>query len=243
MKTNKALLLFSFPVLTLLSSCGENGINPTIRGNGPVETQDRSVRTFDRVEVATDADVTIVQGPTQEVRVEAQRNILDILETDVSSGKLRIETGRYNLRSHDPIKVFITVPSLAGVRLSSNGHISSAAPWNASTMSVEDTGSGSIELACGQVHTVNTNITGSGSVTLSGAADEHEARLTGSGELRAYDLSTQKAEVTATGSGRSYVRVANSLDVKLTGSGSVYYKGNPSISQRTTGSGRVISGN
>ncbi|KAA9331587.1 DUF2807 domain-containing protein [Hymenobacter busanensis] len=243
MKTKNPALLLALPAALLLTGCDNDGLNPSIRGEGASVTETRSAGSFSRVEVATDADVTITQGPQQEVRVEAQPNILGILETDASGGKLRIETGRYNLRSHNPIKVFITVPALTSVRLSSNGHIGSASAWEAGSFSVEDTGSGSVDLMLGQVHDLSTNITGSGDVTLRGAADAHAAHLTGSGQLQSYDLSTRTTNLTATGSGRSFVRVSSSLDVKLTGSGSVYYKGTPSVSARTTGSGRVSSAN
>ncbi|RAK64173.1 head GIN domain-containing protein [Hymenobacter edaphi] len=243
MKTSLFLPLLTASGALLLSGCGKNGLNPTIRGEGPSVAETRSLASFSRVEVATDAELVISQGPRQEVRVEGQRNILDILETDASGGKLRVETGRYNLRSHEPIRVLVTVPALTSVRLSSNGHIRSAAAWDASRFDVDATGSGSVELVLGQVQDLHTAITGSGVVTLRGAAAAHTARLTGSGELQAYELSTRSSDLTATGSGRSYVRVAERLDVKLTGSGSVYYKGRPSVSQRTTGSGRVVDAN
>ncbi|WP_400192381.1 head GIN domain-containing protein [Hymenobacter sp. B81] len=242
MKTHLLLALLTAGSLSLVG-CSKDGPNATIRGEGPSVTETRTTGSFSRVEVATDAEVTISQGPQQEVRVEAQRNILDVLETEASGGRLRIETGRYNLRSHTPIKVFVTVPSLTEARLSSNGRILSTAAWNASSFRVEDTGSGSIELALGQVQNLTTSITGSGSVSLSGAADAHTARLTGSGELQSYGLQTATTDLEATGSGRSYVRVATRLTAKLTGSGSAYYKGTPAVAAQTTGSGRVVDAN
>lgn len=243
MKTSSLLPLLTASGALLLSGCGKSGLGPTIRGEGASVTETRRLGSFSRVEVATDAELVISQGPQQEVRVEGQRNILNILDTDVSGGKLRVETGRYNLRSHEPIRVLVTVPALTDVRLSSNGSIRSTEAWSAGDFVVEDTGSGSVELALGQVQRLRTRVTGSGPVTLSGAAGTHTANLTGSGELRSYQLSTRSTDLTATGSGRSYVRVAERLDVKLTGSGSAYYKGQPSVTQRTTGSGRVVAAN
>ncbi|GAB2949223.1 head GIN domain-containing protein [Hymenobacter coalescens] len=243
MKTNSLLTLLALTSPLLLGSCGKDGLNPTVRGEGPSVSETRAVANFSRVEVATDAELVITQGAQQEVRVEGQRNILDVLDTDVSGGKLRIETGRYNLRSHEPIRVVVTVPTLTGARLSSNGSIRSTVAWNASDFEVEDTGSGNVDLALGQVQDLRTSITGSGSVTLHGSADQHDARLTGSGELQAYDLSSQELDLTATGSGRSYARVSSRLDAKLTGSGSLYYKGTPRVTVRTTGSGRVVDAN
>lgn len=243
MKTSLFLPLLAASGTLLLSGCGKNGLNPTIRGEGPSVSETRSLGSFSRVEVATDAEVVISQGPQQEVRVEGQRNILDVLDTDVSGGKLRVETGRYNLRHHEPIRVLLTVPALTDVRLSSNGSIRGTGTWSANDFEVEDTGSGSIELTLGSVQHLRTRVTGSGSVTLSGTAGAHTANLTGSGELRGYDLSTRSTDLTATGSGRSYLRVADRLEVKLTGSGSAYYKGQPNVTQRTTGSGRVVDAN
>ena len=240
MKT--VLILLLFPLL-VLSGCDNDQWGPNVRGTGPTETEVRTLRNFSRVELKIDAQVILTQGAQQEVRVEAQRNILDILETEINGDQLEIEYGRYDVRSHDPVKVYITVPSLSEVDLSGSGKIQSAAPWTATSFRAHVSGSGEIIMNFAKVDGLRTNVSGSGEMRLSGVAQSNNATISGSGKIYAYDLATQDTYASITGSGKSYVTAARSLDVDLSGSGSVYYRGNPKVSSRITGSGKVVPEN
>jgi hypothetical protein len=90
------------------------------------------------------------------------------------------------------------------------------------------------------VNELNTLTTGSGDLILDGSANDHNFMTSGSGNLRAYDLSTENTNVRTTGSGNAEVDVSGKLDIISSGSGSVYYTGNPSLTQSISGSGRVV---
>jgi len=240
MKT--VLLLLLFPLL-ILSGCDNEPWSPNVRGTGPTESEVRTLRDFSRVELKIDAQVILTQGAQREVRIEAQRNILDILETEISGDQLEIEYGRYDVRSHDPVKVYITVPSLTEVEVSGSGKIQSASLWTATSFRTHVSGSGEISMNFAKVDGLRTNVSGSGEVRLSGTGQNHNATISGSGKIYAYELETQDTYASISGSGKTYVAAARTLDVDLSGSGSVYYRGNPKVSSRISGSGKVVPEN
>ena len=86
-------------------------------------------------------------------------------------------------------------------------------------------------------------ITGSGNIKLEGLGDELDIRITGSGDVAAFNLDVVRARVEITGSGNAEVSVEDELDVKISGSGDVRYKGNPSLDVNISGSGRVVDAN
>ena len=92
-------------------------------------------------------------------------------------------------------------------------------------------------------NTVETEISGSGQILLSGSAHDHNIDISGSGDVRAYGLVTQNTWVRISGSGNSEVTVLEYLNVNVSGSGSVYYKGNPDIQANISGSGTIINRN
>lgn len=241
----KLLLLLALPAAMLTTACDSEGdiTGPSVRGTGPTQTETRTLNNFNRLELKIDADVIITQGSPQEVRVEAQRNILDILETELSGDKLEIEYGRYRVRDHDPIRIYVTVPTLTEVEVSGSGKVSSTSPWTGASFRVGVSGSGEANLAFAQVEALRSNVTGSGELKLSGAAPSHNVNISGSGRVSAYDLATQDSYVAISGSGRSYVRAARTLNADIAGSGSVYYRGSPTVSSRITGSGKVLADN
>jgi hypothetical protein len=183
----------------------------------------------------------LTQGSPQQVRVEAQRNVLDVLETELNGDELQLEFGRVNVRDHDPIKIYITVPNLTEVQLSGSGKIRSNTPWSANSCEVKVSGSGSVAMDFTQATSLRTNVSGSGEAQVKGISQSHNINISGSGQVKATDLSTQDTYVAITGSGRSYVRAERTLSAEISGSGSVYYKGSPTINTRITGSGRVLA--
>ena len=80
-------------------------------------------------------------------------------------------------------------------------------------------------------------------VTLAGTNDQAQldATITGSGSMKADELSVGSAGITITGSGSARVNVLKELETNITGSGSVQYKGNPLINAHSTGSGKTTA--
>ncbi|SFQ83207.1 head GIN domain-containing protein [Hymenobacter arizonensis] len=241
----KLLSLLALPAVLLAPACSNDGdiFGPSLRGTGPTQSEVRTLSTFERLELKIDAEVIVSQGSPQQVRVEAQRNILDVLETEMNGDKLEVEYGRVNVRGHDPIRIYITVPTLRELEVSGSGKASSATPFTATNFQASVSGSGELNLNFAQVDALRTTVSGSGEAKMSGNAPSHNVNISGSGRVSAYDLTTLDTYVGISGSGRSYVRAARTLNADITGSGSVYYKGNPTVSSRIAGSGRVLADN
>ncbi|QIX62073.1 DUF2807 domain-containing protein [Hymenobacter sp. BT18] len=237
------LLTALLPLAALLAGCHNDILGPTVRGSGPIQSETRTIEEFTEVELPIDAEVYLTQGVTQEVRVEAQGNILDVLETDVDGNRLHIDFGRTIVRRHDRIRVYLTTPRLTRLVLAGSGHIVSTNTWLLPRLDVSISGSGSTDLACEQATNLTTTISGSGKARWEGNAGHHEINISGSGEVASYDLDTDAVDVNLVGSGRAKVRVADNLTVRISGSGNVYYKGRPNISTEVSGSGRVLNAN
>ena len=241
----KLLFLLAVPAVWLASSCSREGnaFGPDVRGTGPVQAETRPLNSFSRLELKIDAEVVLTPGSPQQVRVEAQRNILDVLETDVAGDKLAIGFGRYNVRSHEPIRVYVTLPALTELEVSGSGKVRTAGSFAARNFRVAVSGSGEAQADVAGVDALQTKVSGSGEVKLSGSAVRNDVSISGSGRVSAYGLTAQDTHVAITGSGNGYLRVARALDADIAGSGSVYYKGSPQVSSRITGSGRVLADN
>jgi hypothetical protein len=100
MKTTPNLLLYILTFsLLFLSACHNDDIWG-IRGEGPVVSETRNIAGFHQIYLSIDGEVILRQGPVQEVAIEAQENILDILETRVRKGKLEIDFKNHPVRRH-----------------------------------------------------------------------------------------------------------------------------------------------
>ena len=86
---------------------------------------------------------------------------------------------------------------------------------------------------------LETEISGSGSIYLSGFAEQHRARISGSGKIDALDMRARNAAVSITGSGDCLLTALDRLYAKISGSGNALYKGHPQIRKTISGSGKV----
>ncbi|MGA2174812.1 MAG: head GIN domain-containing protein [Verrucomicrobiota bacterium] len=208
----------SLPVLCLglvtVGDCNPNAIH----GSGISKTESRAVGSFSKIDLTGSPDVEVAVGPATSVAVTADDNILPVIETTVEGDTLKIGSKQSYNTSHG-VNVKITVPELNGVSVS---------------------GSGDIHVTGLKAGDMEATVTGSGDVTLKGAADHLRAQITGSGDLQAGDLAAKDVRVNVTGSGDATVRATEQLEATVTGSGDVHYYGNPpQVRKNVTGSGDI----
>ena len=234
----------SLLVFVFFSSCSNGDYNlfsmAGVSGEGPNNSQELNVDDFTGIHLAISAEVRIRQGSPQSVSIDAQQNIIDLIETDVNEGIWKIKTSE-NIRNHKPIRIEITVPELGYAKISGSGNIIGETPFtNSDDFATGISGSGDITLEV-QADEVTASISGSGDIELSGSADELSIGVSGAGDIDAEELVAQDVEVRVSGSGDCRVHAASELDVRVSGSGDVMYKGNPRVTSRVSGSGDLQS--
>lgn len=203
----------------------------------------RNVPAFKSVSLSISADVLISQGSQQKVEIEADKNVIDIIETDVRGDDLVIKTEDFFWHNIGKVMIYITVPELDGLQVSGSGDIVAQTPIVTEEIQLNISGSGSIQIEELESQDVNATITGSGDIRLAGniTASNLKTVITGSGDFRAENFAVRNAKVNITGSGTARIYVTNELETNITGSGDVHYLGNPLIDANSTGSGRTRS--
>jgi hypothetical protein len=211
-------VLSLFLLAAVLFSCKKD----VIRGNGNTITQTKTVAPFTAVETHYDIQAIITYGTTQQVEVSGYENLLNILETPVENGVLKLKFNPdYNTVRNVNVVARIQLPALTGATIhgSNNIEVKNFANGNAFT---------------GQIH-------GSGTLNVSNSAFQVATlRINGSGDIEARGLQAKEATAHINGSGNVSITVADNLNVTVNGSGNVNYWGNPAVEASIQGSGRVI---
>jgi len=223
----------------LISSC-HYVMGKRIHGNGVSGTQERSVGDFSSINAMGSMDVIVSQGASPSIRIEADQNLLEYIETKNNGGTIEIYTREgYNLDPKTNIKVYATAPNFNNIDVSGSGKIKSTGKISSTShLRTHVSGSGDILLEA-DAPRIETQISGSGSSTIKGTTKDFSARISGSGDVHCYDLLSENTEIDIAGSGNAEVYASKTLDVDIAGSGDVRYKGNPSVKQNTAGSGGV----
>lgn len=235
----KHILLFLTVIMLTATSCRWFGYKRVV-GNGNLETQDRPVERAERIKLAGSYDVEITQGPTTSVKVEADENILPFILTRSEDGFLIIKSKDHvSLSTDNTIKIFITTPKLEQVNLAGSGNIIGKSKFTGGDkLTLKIAGAGDMKM---EVNTpsIEAEIAGSGSMTLTGETRDQRIRISGVGDYIGEALKSENAVVKIAGSGNVKLFAAAKLDVNIAGVGSVFYKGSPAVKQHVAGSGEV----
>lgn len=212
-----------------------------INGEGATVTQTYSPGSFTAIDAAIDADVYYTVGSSCKVEIQAQQNILNIIQMQVVGNELQLQFEKYkNVRHHDRIIVNITAPSLTGLGINGSGDMRVLQAVEVNNLALKVNGSGSINIAQVNGSSIAASISGSGSISVNGGAVNNESlHISGSGNIDLQQVMAKYVATKTSGSGKTSVYVTDNLDVEISGSGDVYYLGNPSVHSYISGSGNV----
>lgn len=233
----RAIFFVVLSLFLLTESCTQNhGWMNATKGEGPIVEKTLQLDDFQGVVLTISGNVILTQGAQQSVRISAQQNIIDLMETEVNGGVWKIKT-RENINRHEPIKIYITIPHLNYAQVSGSGKIITQNTFTGcEQLKIGISGSGDLQISA-DARAVDAQISGSGDIELSGNTTDISMHISGSGDIEADDMTSQNANVHISGSGNCKLHATKALEVHVSGSGDVYYKGSPSIDSRISGSG------
>ena len=216
----------------------------TIKGDGNLKKETRTVSEFSSISSRGPLDIKIVPGHSNNIEVEADENLLPYIETNVENGKLIIQTKKNNnIKSASKMVVYVSMDKIKSLQISGSGNIESDGTLTGDeSTEITLSGSGNIHLNSGSFKEVNFAISGSGNIVVKGGnADNVSVAVSGSGNIFVSDISAQNVDVKISGSGNARVNADKSLTAKISGSGNVFYKGSAkNIDSKVAGSGKLI---
>lgn len=234
-------LLFSTLFLFVVSTQVQAQWFNKIVGNGILKTEQRTIKSFNKIEVSGPFNVALVYGDENNIRIKMEENLSEYLITEVKNNKLSIHWKKNtNIRSKRGVHIVVPFKNIQSVVLTGSGDIICDDTIKIKKFSTLVTGSGDVILHI-DAKNITAKVTGSGNIELLGASDYLEVVVTGSGGFQAYKLITENANAKVTGSGDIGLLVKNDLIAKVLGSGDIIYKGHPKNQElKVLGSGDII---
>ena len=236
--TMKSALLFL--LIVSLSAC-QFSFNKTVEGNATIKKEAREISGFTGISVAGPFQLTVQQGNTFSVSVEADENLMPYIEIHQTGNNLEIkEKDGYNLRGTKGLRVTVLMPEINRLSIAGSGIIQTTSGIkNTGTIECTIAGSGKINAEL-DAPEIKVEIAGSGTANLSGQTRKMDISISGSGDCLSENLKTEDCDISIGGSGTAKVFASSSLDISIGGSGNVYYAGKPqNIKKSIGGSGKI----
>jgi hypothetical protein len=214
-----------------------------ITGSGRSATELRTVAPFEAVATKGSIDIVVRQGSPTQVEVQADDNLLDLLETVVEEGRrgatlqVRWKSGT-SLSTRSKVVVNVTTPTLTALAGSGSGDFT-VGPLQTPSLRLSLSGSGDARFEGLKAGEFSLSLSGSSDVRGNGEAGKLSISIAGSGDVDLIDLRAEEASVSIAGSGDAKVYASRQLKVSVAGSGDVTYSGDAAVSSRVAGSGRI----
>jgi hypothetical protein len=235
--------LIVFLVLTMMGGAlACSAVGGAVKGSGRVVTSDIDVRGFSGVTFSGFGNLNIEVGSTEELRIEADDNLVSYFEAEVDNKMLTIGVKQgANLQPSDEVNFYLTVKELDTIVVSGAGQVETV-DLRAGQFSVDLSGAGDLAMAGLNADSLQVDISGAGNLEIeSGYVDEQAVTISGAGDYEAGGLQSANATLDISGAGSATVWAVNELTVTGSGAGSVEYKGNPQLSTEGSVSVKPLS--
>ena len=212
-----------------------------IEGSGNIVTEKRETGNFKGISVGGSFEVELKTGPVISVEVEADDNLIKLIETRVSGDILKIESKDHYSINDGHFKVYITAPEIRQIKCSGAANVKALDVLKSdSKISLDASGAGNIKASV-DAPEIETEASGAGDIELSGRTREYSARATGSGNIKSGKLLSENTDAEASGAGSVHVHSSVNLKAHASGAGSVYYRGGGNVQKNVSGAGSVKS--
>lgn len=189
---------------------------------------------FSGVEAGGIFSVSLYQGETFDVMIDADETIMTDISARVRNGVLTLEyTGK--ARNLDRIVAHVTAPQFLMLKGSGVGSFKSETTLHSPSLKIEGGGASNFNLDV-DTDMLTTQLTGASNATLSGRATVHQLKVSGASLVKAFDLETETTEVNISGASNARVAATTLLSGEVSGTSTLAVKERP-ISQSINLSG------
>jgi len=228
-------------IVTLFSGCTFN-ITGGVEGVGEMVSRSFDVEDFSSIDITGAFEVTWRQDDSRSVAVEAQENLLELLQVEVTTFGTLVISFSENItvrnRENTP-RIYINSPHL---EIANFGGASDTVNWDkiiADTFSLSASGASNINLDL-EVETLNISTDGASDINLGGTAGSAVISVSGAANISAARLQIRDAAVVVSGAADVNIAVSDNVDVTVTGAGTVRYSGDPVVTQDISGAGSLV---
>lgn len=232
-----------------------------VEGSGRAAEEKRTVGAFERVYVDHGIEATFEEGDAGELTVEADDNLLPLVQTQVDDGMLRVRLVG-SLKTRTPIRVrgqagelreaivvcsaTLTAPKLDGsyvnVETSSDGQ-ATLGEIRGDDIHISATSSGEVQAPSIVGKRLEVSVNSAGRVAAVGEVDQQQVQASSSGAYAGSELTSRVTQVEANSAGSADVRATEEVTGVASSAGQIRYFGKPAkAAVQTSSAGSASAG-
>ncbi len=237
MKTKSIVIVLAL-VLGLLTSCDHD----TIRASDEVSSLDYSIPEYSTVKISNAFNTKVTFSDTEEsIRIEANENLHDRIIVQREGNSLIIRLKKFtSVRGNATLNAYIVTKDISRFDISGASKLTLENLWDTADGRIELSGASNFtgEIAADRL---NLDMSGASSLDLYGSAISMDAHLSGSSDIRDFDLSVDNLKIDMSGASEAYLLIRESIDIRASGASSLKFKGDAKITyKRLSGASEIV---
>lgn len=221
----KILMLAMLAAAFIPSFAQKDNNRKKIEGSGNVITKNFTVTSFDQLDIAGVFSVQLAQGSKEEVKIEADDNLMELFEVKNDGSRLVVSMQKdVSIQGSKKMKLYVTFKNLKSMDLKTVGNVSSAGNLSFADLAIENKSVGDVELKL-TAQSVKIDNKSVGNVKLEGKAENAVIKNKSVGSIEAAGFAVQTMDIDNNGVGSAEVNAAKELKVKDSFLGKVTNKG------------------
>lgn len=210
------------------------------KGDGNVISKEIPIDIYNQIEVEGAVDIEYEAKPDEAayLRIEADDNIIALIELKSKGGKLSIKVEDNIIPSR--FVVHTNSPSLKAVESKGNSIVYLKGAIAGTELKVETKGTSNLKADNLVYEKSEFKLNGANEMELAGQCNVSKMEIKGTGNINAVNFVVGDLECKLNGVGNVTINAVEKLSIEIKGKGTVNYKGNPQITkQKIKGAGSV----
>ena len=209
-------------------------------------TKTLNLKSFDRLDLAGNVKVNVVQGKETSVKAVAEKEVFENLKIQSAGGVLKVEPkskGLFGNRCPDDceIRLDLVLPDLKEIEVSGAVEVKGE-KLNLNLLEVDASGAAEIYLQNSKIKVLDLDTSGAVEAVLSGSAEVFKVDASGATEIEAENFIAETVQLDLSGASDVKVHATKVLETDLSGASKVVYKGNPAkVKQDISGAAKMSS--
>jgi hypothetical protein len=208
------------------TNCG-NINSSRIYEKGKIITEERNVPDFNGIDASGAFNIVLNEGTENLIKIDADENIIKHIITEVKNNTLNVYTDN-SINSPKKLNIYITYKNVISIESDGACIITGNSEIKTEHFSIKMSGATDLKLKL-SVKTLNTVLSGTGNINITGIADKQNIELSGASSFYASNLITNVTTIDLSGVGSAEINAVKEINGDLSGVGSIHYTGEPPI--------------
>jgi hypothetical protein len=197
----------------------------TVKGDSNRATEVRTINDYNGIKIKGRIEVQLTQGQERKTEVNAAKNIVPLITTEVVNGILTIES-KNRLDEEERVNVFITMPVIQSLEMSEGASVETTGNFTGDNLTINSSSGSNGQLNL-TYKKLNCELSSGSDLDIDGDAEEAVLKASSGAHMEAGDMITKICSIETQSGANATVHASQELTASVHSGSVLNYRGDP----------------